>query len=92
MYHRIVYEYVYGSIPEGYEINHKCHNRACCNLSHLECIDGTDHAVLTNEERYKERSVAMKDYWIKTKCTGTFLGERFGVSFSTACKHIREWR
>lgn len=50
MYHRYVWELVNGQIPEGFEINHKCKNRACCNVDHLKCIDGTDHAIKTNTE------------------------------------------
>lgn len=51
MFHRWVWEQQVGPIPEGYEINHKCFNRGCCNVEHLECIDGTEHTVLTNRTR-----------------------------------------
>ena len=92
MNHRLVWEKAHGPIPEGYEINHMCGNRACCNLEHLELLDRNTHLVMTNEERYVSRKAEAKIYWLKTRCTGTHLGEQFGVSFSTACKWIREWR
>ncbi len=51
MMHRLVWEHVNGPIPEGYEINHLCKNRACQNIKHLECIPGSEHATKSNLER-----------------------------------------
>ncbi len=36
--HRIAYEAAVGPIPDGYEIDHLCHNRWCFNPSHLEVV------------------------------------------------------
>lgn len=33
--HRLAYELAHGSIPDGAQINHRCHNRACINPDHL---------------------------------------------------------
>lgn len=89
MYHRYVWERANGPIPEGYEIDHLCSNRACSNLEHLQCIDGIEHAIKTNKERYKGRKEAMLAYYKENKCTGTHLATVFGVSVSTACELIR---
>lgn len=92
MTHRLVWEEANGEVPEGYEIHHKCHNRACCNLSHLELVKIVDHKVGHNSTRYADRKAKAKEYWKLYKCTGTKLGEVFGVSFSSACRWIREWK
>ena len=36
--HRRVWEILVGPIPEGFEIDHLCKNRACCNPDHLEPV------------------------------------------------------
>lgn len=93
MYHRYVWEYLKGSIPEGKEIHHKCHNRACCNIDHLELIDIVEHKCEHNHTRYKNRKDEAYAYWLDNQdISGTDLGELFGVSFSTGCKWIREWK
>lgn len=33
--HRVAYELLVGPIPQGMEIDHRCHNPACVNPSHL---------------------------------------------------------
>jgi hypothetical protein len=91
-YHRYVWTQENGDIPEGFEINHKCKTRACCNLDHLECLDGSEHASLSNSERYADRHQSAFKYWSEEKCTGVHLGKEFGVSFSAACRWIREWK
>jgi len=38
MVYRYVWERSYGPVPEDREINHRCFNRACINLEHLELM------------------------------------------------------
>ena len=51
MWHRTVWEQNRGPIPEGHEINHKCKNRACSNLDHLEVLPKSVHVAQNNRER-----------------------------------------
>lgn len=36
--HRVAYEAFVGPIPDGYDIDHLCRNRGCCNPDHLEAV------------------------------------------------------
>lgn len=56
MFHRFIWRAHKGDIPEGYEINHKCNNRGCCNVEHLECITRKEHLEMTNRLRYEAPS------------------------------------
>lgn len=51
MYHRYVWERVNGKIPEGYEVDHMCRQRACCNVEHLQILTISEHKSKTNRER-----------------------------------------
>lgn len=91
MYHRYMWELHNGQIPEGYEINHKCGNRACCNTDHLELLEGSEHAILTNQERYADRRKTAYRDWL-SGMNGTQLAKKFGVTISCACRWVREWK
>ena len=92
MYHRYVWEQAYGKIPDGYEIDHICKNRACCNLEHLQMLEGGEHAKKDNHLRNKKRKDKAKEYWMKNHCTGIALATLFGVSFSPTCMWVMEWK
>lgn len=36
--HRVAWIEWRGDIPEGFEIDHKCHNTLCINPGHLDCV------------------------------------------------------
>lgn len=55
MLHRLEWEKVNSPIPEGYEINHLCKNRECCNVNHMEVISRSEHKSKDNSQRYKVR-------------------------------------
>lgn len=92
MFHRLVWEKTHGHIPEGYEIDHICRNRACCNIQHLQMLEGSKHAIKGNKLRYKSRRDKARAYWKENQCSGSFLAQKFNVSFSATCKWIREWK
>lgn len=42
--HRAVWEQANGPIPGGLFVDHKCHNRACCNIDHLRLVTASQNA------------------------------------------------
>lgn len=92
MYHRTIWKLHNGSIPNGFEIDHKCRNRACCNIEHLQILDWLSHTIKTNKERYADRKLEAYNHWAATQCIGTELAKLFKVSFSSGCKWIRDWK
>lgn len=92
MYHRHVWEQVNGPIPAGFEIDHMCNNRACCNVEHLQALPGSVHATESNQFRYSALRGYAKTFWLASMCTGTELAKEFGVSVSAANGWIRGWK
>lgn len=58
--HRVAYELLVGPIPEGFQIDHLCRNRMCCNPTHLE-------PVTPQENSRRSRSVSGLNA-AKTEC------------------------
>ena len=92
MFHRFIYRARVGPIPEGWEVDHKCGNRACCNPDHLEATPRSDHLRLTNRFRYREREDRALAYWGTNGGTATALAAKFGVTVSSAARWIRRAR
>lgn len=42
--HTAIYRELVGDIPQGMELHHKCRNRACVNIDHLELISHFAHS------------------------------------------------
>ena len=42
-HHRLIWILENGSILEGYDIHHKCGNKCCINIKHLECLKRIKH-------------------------------------------------
>ena len=94
MFHRTIWKHHGGTIPEGYEIDHKCRTRACFNVEHLRCIPREVHLNHTNRTRYIERYRRAFKYWsyFNGDVTGVHMGEKFGVSNGQASRWIRDWK
>lgn len=93
MFHRTMWRHHGGVIPEGYEIDHICGNRACFNVKHLRTLIRKDHLIHTNKTRYSSRKKRAYEAWVSSDqtLTGTELGKMFGVTYSTGCRWVREW-
>jgi hypothetical protein len=43
--HRVTYEALVGSIPDGLDLDHLCRNRGCCNPEHLEPVTKAENLL-----------------------------------------------
>lgn len=50
--HRLAYELVFGPIPAGLVIDHKCRTPACCNPEHLEAVTSQENTRRGNSLIY----------------------------------------
>lgn len=61
--HRVSYKWAKGEIPEGVQLDHKCHNRSCINPDHLRFADhalnGQNRASANKNSKSGVRGV----YW-----------------------------
>jgi hypothetical protein len=89
MFHRFIWKAKRGDIPEGYEINHLCGCRSCANIEHLECIDGTEHAIKTNKERYLAVQNEARQLWKSSNCSASRLADVYGWRAYT---WVRKWK
>lgn len=58
--HRAVYEMVNGSIPDGLEIDHLCHNPPCVRPDHLEAVTHAEN--IRRSAIYKQQTHCTKGH------------------------------
>jgi hypothetical protein len=93
--HRWMYEQLFGRIPDGLVINHKCSNRLCVNPWHLETVTPVEnlrHGIgtkLTAEQVREIKEILPTMKWGGRKT----LAERYGVSpaLISDIKYGRAW-
>lgn len=94
--HRIAFMEYHGltSIREGWEVDHVCRNRACCNPRHMRLLTRPEHQYLTSRMRGDELKEEARLIWETNgrNMTGEALGNAVGVAQGTASRWIREWR
>lgn len=84
--HVILYETVFGPVPDGKELDHLCRNRGCSHPKHLEPV--------THQENCLRGNSPWAQYARRTHCErGHLLVEQNGGRFCRDCRRKtgREW-
>lgn len=92
MYHRLVYEEMFGPIPDGLCVRHKCDNPPCCSPEHLilgtradnrsDCVSRNRQAVGQKIHCAKLTEEKVREIRASNK-TRQQLVEKFGVNLTT---------
>ncbi len=90
MRHRWFWQNFVGEIPKGYEINHLCKNRRCCNINHLECIPASVHRSKDNGLRYLHEYEAFKVWYFDNNHNLPYQRE-MGIMFNRSQSGIQKW-
>jgi hypothetical protein len=98
--HRLIYEFTFGMISDGLQINHICNNRKCCNPTHLQLgnqQDNMTYMVLTNRSHHpigethpnhkltEDDIIQIRSLYVVGNQTQSEIGKLFGVAQTTIC-------
>lgn len=50
--HILMFEHFNGPVPEGYEVDHQCHNHRCINPDHLQALPRYNNRAKNRPPRY----------------------------------------
>lgn len=91
--HRLAWKQTHGEIPEGLHVLHKCDNKRCYNIHHLELgthskniQDAYDRGLMTQEHRRGLTDTQFKD--VLARCSqenNSALAREYGVSRQLIC-------
>lgn len=103
--HRVAWTLIFGPIPEGLFVCHKCDNRGCCNPYHLFLGTNKDNMVdaarkgrthpgeANSNSKLTEFEVhTIREMYVMDGWTQRGLAEEFGVHPKTISKIVRRKR
>jgi hypothetical protein len=87
--HRWFYEYLFGPVGDGLEMDHLCRNRACCNPVHLEPVTRSVNVRrgLVGKITEEDRAVIRRLHAEGVRATA--IGAELGVGGDCVADHLR---
>ena len=93
--HRLWWEQLNGSVPDGLELDHLCRNRGCVNPSHLEPVTHALNIQRGANARLVPIQVrAIRDRYAAGHSTLQMLADEYGVANQTISRIVlrQAWR
>lgn len=98
--HRVSYAWARGEIPEGAQLDHMCHSRACVNPEHLRFADHILNGQNRSTSNSNSKSGVRGVYWCNTyghwiaKAMINRKPHHIGIfhDIDLAAKAVAEWR
>lgn len=90
--HKVFYEEVYGPVPDGLELDHKCKHTRCVNPEHLEAVT---HIVNVSRSKVIKLTDVAIEKIISYRTSGlTYeqIARRVGLSFNTIARVCKGYR
>lgn len=86
--YRYFFERAHGPIPDGFEVDHICRNRACVNLDHLQLVSRTEN--IRRSHRTKLTTAEVNEIrGLLGILSYRQLAKRFGVTYGHIGKIAR---
>jgi hypothetical protein len=88
--HRVVFILSGKTLPTGFDVHHKCHNKSCIEITHLEALSRKEHALLSEKDiaQRNQRLRALLSYdptveLLPIAMTSTTIGTLWGCQSYT---------
>jgi hypothetical protein len=95
--HRVVYLLSGKTIPPGHDIHHACHNKPCIEITHLEALSRSQHALLSEKDiaQRNQRLRALLHYdptveLLPIALTSTTIGTLWGCQSYTVSRLLQK--
>lgn len=92
--HRRRYMDRHGELPTNMEVHHKCENKRCLNVDHMEALPKPEHTRETGRMRTRKRMEEIYPIWASLGFTNNSgeLGRALGVSQGSAWYLLQKLR
>jgi hypothetical protein len=82
--HRVIYQFFYGLIPAGYQIDHTCRNKRCVNPVHLDVVTHAENQRRGVDARL--RNCCQRGHPWKPETTGHLMNGSRVVRYCLVCR------